>query len=279
MRRRKPTLIIKEQSQLPAWYKLEKYLQAKNFSLEEWFNAFYVRQTVSRLFGYRARGEVYRTYWNEIQNRGALAYSSRKGFAASVGFEPLRSLEVIDLFEIRDSIAADEPYKRHYQKFNRELKKSTVEGPGVSPHEKLKDTVREALDPNTYWMHNAAFLVVDLDASNATLTKSFEGWLQRVRSEEKETFRHRRYSARDSKSWSDSGVLQFMDLTHWAKTQKLRIPDWLMGEAIFLPSRSVNVSEAVRKVTRPLAHRVLSEKLLENLGADIYSASANSAVP
>lgn len=272
-RRSKRTVVVRIRDALPGWYKLENYLAAEHFSLELWFNAFYIRQTVSQLFRYRAiRGGVYTPYWDEIQRIGAMAFTKNRGFAAHVGTDALQSLSVLDLFEIRDAIAADGPYLKHYRNFERDLEKSSPGGPGVSPHDKLEESVRKALNPDNYWLHNAAFVVVDLDATNETLVKRFHAWLKQIRDAEKERFRIRRYSMKDSRAWFDSGVLQFLDLSHWAKTQRVRIPDWLMGEVIFPSNRTINVSEAVRKTTRPLAERILSHAFVGGLASDIIAA-------
>lgn len=273
---RRPRAVAKSLDALPKWYRLSNYILAESFTLEQWFNALWIRQTVWQLFRHHATADAYATYWNEIQKSGAAAFTTKNGLAAHVGTDAVRSLTVLDLFEIRDSIAAERVYSKHYKKFNRDLDKSTVGGPGVSAHEKLEETVRDALDPNSYWMHNAAFVVIDLNATNETLSRRFESWLQRIRNEEKDGFRTRRYSAKDCKAWFDSGLLPFLDLSHWARTQRLRIPDWLMGEAIFPPSRTINVSEAVRKSTKRLAERVLSDAFVQALAADINAANERS---
>lgn len=105
---------------------------------------------------------------------------------------------------------------------------------------------------------------VCLAAPNDVLIESFETWL----SEKRRTSPRsppRNFTPSTLKKWSDSKVLAYIDLTAICEEFKLDLPNHEMGKLLFPDEYSVDLSERVRKVIKPLADELMTGKVLDAL--------------
>jgi hypothetical protein len=64
----------------------------------------------------------------------------------------------------------------------------------------------------------------------------------------------------------DSGILPYLDLSYWAKTKGINIPNHIIGDWLF-PDDMIDVAEKIRKVTQPLARRSVDPGFIRTLAA------------
>lgn len=289
--------IIKSARQLPEWFGLEKYDGVSQFELADWWAAFSLRHYVGVTC--EVPDDAEGPSWHLLTDDGRLspvkawARITQYGSAAHVGFwynpfhhgnSSVESISVQDFFHIAKAIGEmdDNKYRLAFDAFEAEVEADAntntdrsladrIGGAGISPNECLLENAHDALDPHAYWLHHVAFAQIDLLASDATIENNFSVWLRDVRRRHQHvTFkRERRYSSRDAMNWANSGVLPYLDLSIWAELEGVEISDSVYGDAIFGPNRLINVTEAVRKVTAPLAERIWTGELPNSLESDL----------
>ena len=64
----------------------------------------------------------------------------------------------------------------------------------------------------------------------------------------------------------EARVIPYLDLSTWFNTESLTIPDHVIGNWLF-PDDMIDVAEKIRKTTRPLAKRAISEGFVNSLAA------------
>jgi hypothetical protein len=99
-------------------------------------------------------------------------------------------------------------------------------------------------------------LIVDLTAPDNEVIAEFKRWLVDMRNEqncgEKSII-----TQKDLDDWVSSGLLPYIDLTLWARSQNASINQHVMGEAIFPDEDSVETTDRIRRTTRPKAQALL----------------------
>lgn len=276
---------LKRRTDLPKWFDLDKYTPAKTFSLESWLLAFEHRWLLRLLTNSESPNPASLEVdekWLEIVASGATAGVTKAGATRSreLSSAAIDDLSIIDLFNIRDSLFASPNLKKSYQSFERKLIRGKLGDPPVWCPEDLLESVHDVLDSDSYWLHNAAFAVVDLDASDTTIKEAFDKWLSLLRKSRNGDYaRRRRYSAKDCDAWYGSAVLPYIDLCHWALHTGTHIPDRVLADAIFPSDQESRDTESIRKSTRPFAERVLSGELPDSLRADLYGADLSRHAP
>lgn len=103
-----------------------------------------------------------------------------------------------------------------------------------------------------------AFATVNLTGSDEEIINSFKFWLKEVKQEHNVFEVNKHYSDIDYKRWIQHSILPFLDLTIWAEANRVRIPNNIMGEAIFSNKKELQSDEdAVRRTTKPLAYELI----------------------
>ena len=77
--------------------------------------------------------------------------------------------------------------------------------------------------------------------------------------------RKRKFSKVDFARWSANAVLPYIDLEIWSKYEGGSIPSHVMADAIFPDEIDIDVSEKIRKVTKPSAKKLLNYSTIEML--------------
>lgn len=101
---------------------------------------------------------------------------------------------------------------------------------------------------------------VDMFVPDSLIMDDFKKWLKAARDIFDMPSRNI-FSDADMKSWAKKQVLPFLDLTIWAKYRKAKIPDPVMGAALFPDEYDVSLSERIAKVVRPKAKWLTRESV------------------
>jgi len=71
------------------------------------------------------------------------------------------------------------------------------------------------------------------------------------------------FSDANINSWARNKILPFLDLTTWAQFEGVKIPDPVLGAALFPDEYDVSLSERIAKVVRPKAKWLIRESVIE----------------
>lgn len=120
---------------------------------------------------------------------------------------------------------------------------------------------------------------VDLAHSDEALREAFSNWLadQRRRTGWQS---EGEITLAQAKRWHQQRLIPFIDLVLWQYTEKTSLPLHRIANALFPNDLDVDVTERVRKVTRPNADRICSPEFTERLRlyADAERALGGSRV-
>lgn len=275
---------------LPKWFSLDKYSATVEFNLNDWLNAFKLRywlfflkdahnESDADFGGLEPRSHA---QYELIMAHGASAHK----ICANIDYEKrpepaIESLEVYDLILLHESVVANQKSNRHKKAYDLVHNDDDGDFDGAELSTLLRIAVHDVLDPNYYPIHQVAFAQVNLNAPNSIILDHFEKWLKEVKKNHQQldrTLREKRYSEKDSFKWAQSGVLPYLDLTLWAKLEGNAISNRIMENAIFSIEREINVSEALKVTTIPLAERVLSGEIVDGLEADLTGRASVPAL-
>lgn len=94
---------------------------------------------------------------------------------------------------------------------------------------------------------------VNMHAPDSLIIDDFRKWLIAAR-EVFEIPAKNLFTESDMDSWAKFQILPFVDLSNWAKLEDVKIPDPVMGAALFPNEYDVSLSERIAKVVRPKAN-------------------------
>ncbi|MDB5762453.1 MAG: hypothetical protein JWQ21_1448 [Herminiimonas sp.] len=271
---------------LPNWFSLEKYALASDFQLNDWLNAFQLRYYLFLLKDAwdedklkdpsidEMPAALYEDF-KHIQDSGANAHKAlwyrdyTKDFSSSV-----TSIDVWEVFTIAENIGSETGGgKSIYKELYDQHEASLIEREGElidSPLE-LMECAHNAMEPNSFPLHQIAFAKIDLSAPETTILSNFEKWLRQVRASHKHVkeVRQRKFSKKDTFNWFQSGVLPYLDIVFWAEREGVEISNRVIENAIFPIDRQINVAEVLKVTTIPLAEKVWSGDIVNSLEADL----------
>ena len=116
-------------------------------------------------------------------------------------------------------------------------------------------SLRDTTESRTPWGETA--VTVQIDLPDAVLIEDFKNWLSHIKKKRTAPAVEKRYRRADFESWVAYGVLPFLDLLIWAKEKNVCIPNRVMADAVFQPWE--RDAETIRKTIAPLAMRLISE--------------------
>lgn len=121
-----------------------------------------------------------------------------------------------------------------------------------------------------------AHLVVNLDATDESLSKSFNHWLKDVREYLKVPApKAKMFSEVDFSRWYNNKILPYYDLNRWAQLEGVSLSQATIGDAIFPGPNQGNRAERVRKTTKKIAEEILQRPVALALSAQIIEAEKN----
>ena len=112
--------------------------------------------------------------------------------------------------------------------------------------------------------HDGYFVAVDLKASDDSLKRSFEIWLNRVRVATGVQAVGKVFTKEQAHVWVNQYYLPYLDLTFWSKLQGRRISDEVMAEVLY-PSHLDLKKDKVRTDFKAKAERIVSKKFVDAL--------------
>jgi len=116
--------------------------------------------------------------------------------------------------------------------------------------------------------------MVNIHLPDTVLIQSFKHWLNSVRQESHFKAASIRYRSPDFDKWHTDGILPWLDLTIWSKQMDVTIPNRVMADAIY--PYGEGGEEAIRKTTAPKAEKLMEDS--ENDGCPLTSLAAQVAM-
>jgi len=275
---------IKSVNEIPKLFDIKKYEPAVHFDPEGWFNNLMIRKTLSEKYISMGipeeMGEYHAaraTLETSMKNIDKLLNSPLQPFPPEFDFNDsiVRNNEVVTSLSKNDAYRfyLNLPVQRQQQIeklddddfFNREADEVLRNDLKLPVHHDhiLLNTERsfniDILGYETY--HNMAYARINLEASSDVIIKELKKWVAK----EKETYfnnaKDKQFTRPNFLKWCNASVLQYLDLSIWAEIHDVTIPNHIMGEAIYPTNKQVNVAEAVRKTTKPIAEMLMSTGL------------------
>jgi len=272
---------LKHISELPDWFKLEKYTNAIKLTTQEWYIQLAIRKCYlesPNLDDFRdsilsvrknplvsIRDNLYLLSW--VLSAAKVHISPFFPSATSLGVSPLT---VRECYEMKNEINP----KRKKSKPTAFLKK-------LDAQEEINYDDEEAnkFFDYEFWLDSPLFqssypnsisegvVSVNLNYTDEILVQHFQRWLSKVRLARQQEFKSKNYDQYDYNDWVQYGVLPYLDLKGWEMENNIQIPNRVMADAIY--PRGEGGEETVRKTTKPLAESLLSQKLLAHLVGQI----------
>lgn len=251
---------IKNISELPEWFNLEKYTEAKNLDAAGWFIQLSARKDLY---------EFYEDFEKKCQ-------SESEFFS---GGETLLAALQLHLDQMRSKPIETDTYDNFYARcrtygFKEDLTikpvrplsfqdlaaqclwdASTDTGETSQANGwallKCPETSEYPIEPVPVGIFgdNMLAALVDLNASDSVLKNAFSLWLKEARQSEATALPKQ---SRLYKSWANYGLLPFLDLRIWSMEKRAHIPGHIMSRAVSGPSFDRGV-ENLRKTLVPIA--------------------------
>ncbi len=188
------------------------------------------------------------------------------------GFGVVYPLPLDDAVEIHKNIQADTKLRNKLANLSyyKILDKSYTDG-GLTEKERgiydwwggdyLNTAYDKHYDKNYFYRSH---LVVELNATDEIILKSFKSWLSANRDIEKEISSEnndhpKKLTDNLRKRWISAEILPYIDLEIYQKLEGVKFPLHLIGGAIFSDDVDFDTTEAVRKTTRTLAYNALKQ--------------------
>lgn len=278
---------IKNTSELPKWFKLEKYDKAATLSALDWHQQFFIRITANHgsanideeleHFEYDEPGEDDNVYYCEL--RQAIRENPIINIYSDMNFSEFKNAPPYGQFKTNNPCDAagihsltafeylllgnqinQEKYQ-HLMEWRQQTlinRSDSMEVPSFihDPLHTLNDTHRCCYGMEALW--------IDLAYPDNILIEHFEYFLKiRRREYDSANDNISRYHKPDFENWHRFGVLPYIDLIMWARDENVTIPYRVLADAIF-PSGERG-EEAIRKTTKPLVQSLLNQSTLTKL--------------
>lgn len=247
---------IKHFSELPEWFKLEKYDQAITLNTVQWIEQLFIR---SYLLG--THPAIVELLIELVREQPIFDVNSNERARIHFDVDALEQLKNGDpafSFGIRHLTLED--FIR--LKFN--LPEEVLEAVDLF---EVKEISTELLDKPCYELlgeghEDLGLAFVKFELPDAVLIEHFKQFLAEQRSRIDST---RRSRIPPFNEWCRLGILPYLDLKIWEKENDVNIPYRVMADAIYASGEGGE--ETVRKTTAPLAEFLITERALEILSA------------
>lgn len=260
---------IKDRSDLPKEFSLEKYEATASFEIVDWLVNLESRSLSVHMQDQHFRPDEQvvrckRVLENPILERGD--FENFPGMSKYIHASSVRDFESIDFFWHGRTDDRFSGFMAGFDEFV-DSSSSYLEKAEKDP------ALIERMDTPLYEMmkscgvrHDGDVLAkVDLHSSDEKLISDFSAWLKATRLQTGITAPRKKFTSVDFANWSDSGILPYLDLTLWASANELEITQQLLGTTIYPAEFNVNLAERIRKVTRPLAKLMMREVFTDAL--------------
>ena len=113
---------------------------------------------------------------------------------------------------------------------------------------------------------------IDLFAPDDVIIADFPKWLGSAR-KVFEIPSQRMFSDAQLSKWVEFRIIPYMDLTLWAKLEKVNISYAVLGNALFPDEFDVDLPDRIRRVTKPQADRLTQSRVIEAMVRQLRGAS------
>lgn len=261
---------IRHVSELPEWFKLEKYEDAKDLNITGWYQQLVIRKSAI-VHVKNVRQEALDLIRNnpiiDIKNNflfwawfhgGAQQrlHMDNPHFAIGV-----HSLTVNEFLNIEDSLL---PEKLNYARgWRKNPEKCCPRSEPNYPYEHWIDQpVYNSAKPDHY---PCRALYVNLGLPDVVLIEHFKECLTKLRIQSNTNHVVKYYRKLDTHSWIKYGILPYLDLIIWGKEMDVTIPNRVMADAIY--PHGMGGEETVRKTTSELASALTDQMSLNQLAS------------
>lgn len=267
---------IKTVSELPKWFRLVKYENAKNLDTLGWLEQLEVRK------------ELIINYSDQISDKTSLVYEMLKVCHEN----PIINISVnsdLSWLFLGDDICE---LKQKNVSYNLGVQSMTIRQlfmhkAKINPtryeymlkwwdqitdffqqRKKIKYQFRKWIDKPLHdssipTLMNTEVVCVNLSLPDYVLIDHFKQFLVNCRSQRKDIYSTKPYRQPDFNEWIRFGVLPYLDLKIWEIGEKVTIPNRVMADAIFLHGECGE--ETVRKTIKPLVESILTEDSINRL--------------
>jgi hypothetical protein len=248
---------------LPPAFALARYEDASHFHIQEWLVNLEFRALRWNWGGDQSEQEAAAAYLLTtplIPEVVSKAYW-KGGLTKQVEGHQVKDQSVADVFgchfDLGGNAAEDDPRGQTYAKvFERYI---SGEARDKSAVQSVRDPVWSALESMGIDDEGDTFVKVNLHASEEQLISDFANWLVETKRRRGIDVPKRRISLPDLQEWARFKVLPYLDLMLWARAHRRTISHQVMGLALFPDEFEVVLSDRVRKVVAPLAHKLVTE--------------------
>jgi hypothetical protein len=267
---------IKHVSELPEWFRLEKYEFTKNIKSVGWYEQLYARTIIvhdaedvsespsDQFVEFKLAVEA-------IQENPNIDITSDKRLSDQIPLGAVlfrlkpkqpHSMLGIHSLSLRDYVEESKFIDKTKLKFALDwlqLKNNRISHPEL-PKWMDEPLWKAKTDANNGFVDT---LSICLGLPDELLLANFKQYLAHARKKGLAPF-IKTFTANDFKNWAELQVLAYCDLTLWAKLNNLTIPCRVIADAIF-PNGDKG-EETVRKTVKPLAKKLLHPDAWNRLG-------------
>jgi hypothetical protein len=270
--------IIRDIQDLPSWYDLNKYKEAKKLTARGWYEQLIVRSSYQALLERRPLHERLASFLKEMRRTpiiniedpaltimlGGGKLEALKGDDAEYAapMSGVYSLTPRDLYFIERNISEEQ---RKYAKGFIEQIFGQSEGPLKKLRYRLQKWIIEPAYKTSSHKWAQGAVMVNLALPDKVLEAHFRGFLKKKRAELSVLQDEQRHHSIPFQRWVDCGLLPYLDLRLWAQENELKIPHHILAKSIY--HKKDNDPETVRKVTALMAAAALSKEGLIELEA------------
>lgn len=269
------------------WFDLEKYREVERFSLYEWLIAFNLRVHADQMPADDLQMVIENPMRTDYSDK---EWAGEEGaYFESINYSPPPPL--IEDADVWASVvpligAMANPSDLFFQ-FAKEISQLAGSLRAIANADsgdewncleeadpRLQRSIRQLMFELSGSSWDYELLTVSLSASDEDLIEAFKSWLARVRAEEPPQEDIPGWSPAAVRTWIDFKVLAYMDIALYChRIAKGNCTQALTGELLF-PNEEVDTTERVRKVTRPMAQRVLGQHFLAELASYLAKPEA-----
>jgi hypothetical protein len=293
---------IKHVSELPRWFKLDKYNDAKNLDANGWYEQLCIRGSILKYFDHEFLDEVglpktmpqqpcFKEALKDVREKpifdingeekgklpmcfyfdsiSTLLKSKHPKYGPSVYLMTLEEFDVIKRGIDPDRLE----YARHWKNQFIERAWESLKPP-YKYESWIKEPVYNSVSQEIKETHGFTGIdpvIVNLQYSDKILLENFKQYLAVRRAELKEKYPSKQKQCNFA-DWVRYGVLPYLDLKIWEVDAGIKIPYRVIADAIY--PLGEGGEETVRKTTIPLVDTILNGDLTPHLLAQAAIESA-----
>ena len=251
--------IIKSVKQLPEWFQLDNYTEAKNFQAAEWFDELMARLFVRQNFKNNDETIKDQQYlWESIKRSGLLYHEFKKQELKlrltrlspflhhlisykeksprcnqSQSVNSITKFSMYGSFLFRDKKDQIEINNKMIALVNKDFG-PLEDKPGenivdwlMQPYDNCENDLRLGLE------NKFSYAKVNLDASDEQIKHDFDTWLAIERERRHYVVAKKNFNLIDFKSWHESSILPYLDLMFWSQIETVKINQYAVAQAIY----------------------------------------------